>query len=173
MSNLTNIKMKDIIDFGSSTVEYKGYVLTATKDDDIEIVATKDGVEVFSVFAATMNEAKKLIEAAIVEVAEEVAETVAEEVAETVAEEVVETVVEEVAKPVPTTAEIAPKASKAVLARQEIRKIAEDISGMTNVHFETRGKYKDWFIVATDSDGKEFTQRLDVFRKKLRSAGLI
>ncbi|EML0280460.1 hypothetical protein V9652_000375 [Vibrio alginolyticus] len=53
-------------------------------------------------------------------------------------------------------------------ARQQIEKDAMKYMGMANITFDRRGKYKDWYISATDEHGEEMCQRLDAFKKTLQ-----
>ncbi|CAM0043861.1 hypothetical protein VPHF86_0090 [Vibrio phage F86] len=50
-------------------------------------------------------------------------------------------------------------------ARREIEAHVTATMGFSNVSFEQRGKYKDWYITAT-VNGNMFEQRLDAFKKK-------
>lgn len=61
-------------------------------------------------------------------------------------------------------------AARGEKARDAIAADAQKHMQITNITFDRRGKYKDWFICGTDADGQEFAQRLDAFKSKLKSA---
>jgi hypothetical protein len=189
-SNLNKIKIKDIREFGMTSVQYKGFTVDATEEEgQIELIAHIGKVEVMAVCADTMKEAKELLTLELNDVthtAEEIVELAEAKnftgqyddlvtvkavvkpvavVAKTVAV-VVETVVDKVI-------DIITKPLRGSAAREEVQAIAETMLSLSDVSFEQRGKYNDWFIMSKDASGDNFEQRLDVFKKKLRALGAL
>ncbi len=216
-SNLNKIKIKDIRDFGISTVEYKGFEIMATEDDGEIVLAaivsydenSDAHVSVLEVCGDTMKEAKgylveeindlahtaeeiaalaiekqfvgqydKLVSTEVKAATKKVAPvapievTIAKPVTEV--EVTIEVTPEPVVEAAPEVTE-APKATnlRGAASREQVKTLAEDNLQMSAITFEQRGKYKDWYIMSADVEGNEFEQRLDVFKKSLRKAGIL
>lgn len=210
-SNLNKIKIKDIRDFGISTVEYKGFEIMATEDDGEIVLAaivsydenSDAHVSVLEVCGDTMKEAKGYLVEEINDLAhtaEEIAALAIEKqfvgqydklvstevkaapkkvapIEVTIAKPVTEVEVTVEVTPEPVV-EAVPEVTKATnlrgaASREQVKTLAEDNLQMSAVRFEQRGKYKDWYIMSADVEGNEFEQRLDVFKKSLRKAGIL
>ncbi|AJT60896.1 hypothetical protein AVU32_gp055 [Vibrio phage ValKK3] len=192
-SNLNNIKIKDIREFGISTILYKDFTIFATEEAD-EIVLraavcydenSDAHVSVTEVCGDTLKEAKAYLQAELNDVqhtAGQIAEMAIaqndfvgqyEELVAKVTAPKVEKAVEPKAKAVEKTE--APKKTnvRGQAARDLVAEKAIEILGMTDITFEQRGKYKDWYIMSNDSEGNAFEQRLDVFKKKLVVMGAL
>ncbi|AGB06876.1 hypothetical protein [Vibrio phage VH7D] len=186
-SNLNNIKIKDIREFGISTILYKDFTIFATEEAD-EIVLraavcydenSDAHVSVTEVCGDTLKEAKAYLQAELNDI-----EHTAGQIAEmAIAQDdftgqyedlVAKCTAPKVEKPVEVKAEAPKKTNvRGQAARELVAEKATEILGMTDITFEQRGKYKDWYIMSNDAEGNAFEQRLDVFKKKLVVMGAL
>ncbi|AAQ64264.1 hypothetical protein KVP40.0195 [Vibrio phage KVP40] len=197
-SNLNNIKIKDIREFGISTISYKDFTIFATEEADeivlraaVEYDENSDAhVSVTEVCGDTLKEAKAYLQAELNDV-EHTAGQIAEMAIALDFTGQYDVLVEKFnapkAKPVAVVAPVAkvsapveetkpaPKKTNArgAAARELVAEKATEVTGLTDITFEQRGKYKDWYIMGTDAEGEAFEQRLDVFKKKLVVMGAL
>ncbi|WZW26972.1 hypothetical protein [Vibrio phage TCU_VP02_YC] len=202
-SNLNNIKIKDIREFGISTISYKDFTIFATEEADeivlraaVEYDENSDAhVSVTEVCGDTLKEAKAYLQAELNDV-EHTAGQIAEMAIALDFTGQYDVLVEKFnapkAKPVAVVAPVAkvsalveetkpePKAeapkktnARGAAARELVAEKATEVLGLTDITFEQRGKYKDWYIMGTDAEGEAFEQRLDVFKKKLVVMGAL
>ncbi len=197
-SNLNNIKIKDIREFGISTVEYKDFTIFATEELGEIILraavcydADSDAhVSVVDVCGDTLKEAKAYLQAELNDIKHTAGQIAEMAIALDDFVGQYEVLVEKFNKPVAVTpvavsapvvetkpepkAE-APKKTNArgQAARDLVAEKATELLGLTEITFEQRGKYKDWYIMGTDAEGEAFEQRLDVFKKKLVVMGAL
>ncbi|CAM0088407.1 hypothetical protein VPHK567_0242 [Vibrio phage K567] len=199
-SNLNKLKIKDIRDFGISTVEYKGFEIMATEDDGEIVLAaivsydenSDAHVSVLEICGDTMKEAKELLVLELNDIkhtSNEIKELAIKHSfvghydkllnklaapKATKAAKAKTVKVAPVTKPVEVTGTVVkPLNARGAAGRDQVRVLAEENLMMSAIKFEQRGKYKDWYIMAADVEGKEFEQRLDVFKKSLRTKGIL
>ncbi|AGN30252.1 hypothetical protein VPFG_00253 [Vibrio phage nt-1] len=183
-SNLNNITIKDIREFGISTVEYKDFTIFATESDgEIELRAavlydadSDAHVSVTQVYADTLREAKESLQTELNDIKHSAGQIAGMAlVLDFVGS--YEALLAEVEKsrtaPQSASETVSKKPARGESARAEIAAIATEHLGLEDITFEKRGKNGlDWYIVAT-KDGAEFVKRLDVFKKALKSMGVL
>lgn len=160
-NTIESIRIRDIREFGIVTCEYNDFILYASEELGeivINAVSKVDSSNVTTVYSKTLKEARESIKSELDELSEVC--------------DVVDQVVEQPSsthEPVVTTS--SPKKTTNVRGEESRNKIAEVANkqfSMTEIEFEKRGKYNDWYIIAIDASGDSFVQRLDVFKKKLK-----
>jgi len=188
-SNLNKLKIKNIRENMLDEVEYKGFQVIATEDNNEITMEVRVGdVEVMQISEPTLKKAKDLLVLELNDIkhtAEEIKELAAKhkfaglydkllnKLAAPKAPKAKTAKVAAVTKPVVEGNVVKPINARGAAARDQVRVLAETNLQMSAVKFEQRGKYKDWYIMAADVEGKEFEQRLDVFKKSLRKAGIL